>query len=91
MRRVVVKIASAGTGGEAKEIGELADSGIAWSNGSGQLRGIAVQQLVALLGNSYGEKRFDLIVGQQGLGGCVVKSVSRVLDFKYATTFLARE
>jgi hypothetical protein len=91
MRRISVKVASAGTGGEAKQIGELDNTGIAWSNGGGQLRGAAVQQLLALLGNAYAERRFDLIVGQQGLGGCVVSNVGRVLDFTYATTFLARE
>jgi hypothetical protein len=91
MRRIAVRLASAGTGGEAKEIGEIDDTGIAWGNSRGQLRGEAGQQLIALLGAGYMESRFELIVGKQGLGGCEVSKVGRVLDFTYVSTFLARE
>jgi len=37
------------------------------------------------------DRQFDLFVGQQGLGGCVVSKVGWVLDFTYASTFVARE
>lgn len=91
MRRIAVRVASQGTGGQAKEIGEIDDTGASWGNGRGQLRGAAVQQLVALLGGGYIESRFELLIGQQGLGGCAIAKVSRVLDFTYAATFLAKE
>jgi len=91
MRRITVKVASQGTGGQAKDIGQIDDTGISWGNGRGQLRGEGVQQLVALLGGGYMDRRFELIVGQQGLGGCEMTNVGRVLDFTYAATFLARE
>ena len=91
MRRIAVRVASLGTGGQAKEIGEIEDTGASWGNGRGQLRGAAVQQLVALLGTGHMESRFELIVGQQGLGGCSISKVGRVLDFTYAATFLAVE
>ncbi len=91
MRRIAVKAASHGTGGQAKEIGEIDDSGISWGNGRGQLRGAGVGQLLALLGSDHMDRRFELVVGQQGLGGCAITKVSRVLDFTYAATFLAGE
>ena len=89
MRRIAVKVASEGTGGQTKVIGEIDNTGIAWGNGRGQLRGASVQQLVALLGNGYMEQDFLLLVGQQGLGNCRIEKVGRVLDFTYESTFLA--
>lgn len=91
MRRIAVKVASKGTGGQAREVGEIDDTGVSWGNGRGQIRGDAVKQLVALLGAGHLESRFELLVGQQGLGGCAISKVSRVLDFTYAATFLAKE
>ncbi|HEY3451908.1 MAG TPA: hypothetical protein VGK67_36455 [Myxococcales bacterium] len=90
MRRIAVKAAAAGVGAQATDLGEIDNSGIAWGNGRGQLRGAAVQQLVTLLGDGYLKQGFVLIVGQQGLGTCRVLNVGRVLDFSYDSTFLAR-
>jgi hypothetical protein len=90
MRGIAVRMASRGTGGQARGIGEI-DMAASWSNGVGQLRGSAVQQLVALLGSGHMECRFDLVIGQQGLGGCAISKVGRVLEFTYANTFLASE
>jgi hypothetical protein len=91
MRRIAVRVASKGTGGQAREIGEFDDTGISWSDGRGQLRGAGAQQLVALLGSGHMEARFHLVIGQQGLGGCEMSRVGRMLEFTYASTFLARE
>ncbi len=91
MRRITMRAASKGTGGQAKQIGEIDDTGASWGDGRGQLRGAAVQQLVTLLGSGHMESRFELVVGQQGLGGCAISKVSRVLEFTYAATFLAKE
>jgi len=91
MRRIAVKAASHGTGGQSRVIGEIDDSGVSWGNGRSRLRGAAVQQLVALLGGGHMGRRFELVIGQQGLGGCAITKVSRVLDFTYAATFLSEE
>jgi hypothetical protein len=91
MHRIAVRVASHGTGGRATKIGELDDSGASWGNGRGQLRGAAAQQLVALLGSGHMEARFELLIGQQGLGGCAISKVGEVLEFTYAGTFLANE
>ena len=90
MRRIAVKAAAAGVGAQPADLGEIDNSGIAWGNGRGQLRGTAVQQLVALLGDGYLKQGFVLVVGQQGLGTCKVLSVGRVLDFSYEKTFLLK-
>ena len=90
MRRITVKLAAAGLGEQPTDLGEIDNSGIAWGNGRGQLRGAAVQQLVTLLGDSYLKRGFVLIVGQQGLGTCKVLNVGRVLDFSYTATFLTK-
>ncbi len=91
MRRIAVRMASRGTGGQAKGIGEIDDTGASWGDGLGQLRGAAVQKLIALLGGGYMDSRFDLIIGPQGLGGCAISKVGPVLEFTYAATFLANE
>jgi hypothetical protein len=91
MRRIKVRMPVEGTAEQSTEIGEIADSGIAWGNGRGQLRGEAIHELIVLLGNGYRDKRFHLTVGQQGLGGCKVTAVGRVLDFTYGSLFTFKE
>jgi hypothetical protein len=91
MRRIAVRMASMGTGGQAMDIGEVDDTGVSWGNGRGQLCGAGVQQLVALLGTGFQQSRFELVIGRQGLGGCEMSRVGGVLEFTYASTFLPKE
>jgi hypothetical protein len=91
MRRITVGSASQGTGGQAKQIGEIDDTGATWSNGPGQLRCAAAQQLLTLLGGGHMESRLELLTEQQELCGHEISKVGRVLEFTYAAALLAKE
>jgi hypothetical protein len=91
MGRIALRAASQGTGGQAKDVGEIDDTGLSWGDGRGRLSGAGAGQLLALLGQGYMERRFELLFGTQGLGGCEITKEGPVLEFTYAATFLADE
>ena len=90
MRQIAVRLVSRGTDGEPNPIGEFDDTGISWGGGCGQVRGDGGRQLVALLGTGHMDARFEIIIGKQGLTGCEISKVGRVLEFTYASIFLDR-
>jgi hypothetical protein len=73
-----------GRPGKPEEVGEIDGEGFSWSGTTAHLSNESARQLLALLGQGYGDREFHLVAGDTMLEGCLVARMSGTCELTFS-------